>query len=65
MAHPTIFEEVKPIWEYRMDNSTPQIETDVLILGDKVYGIKVDKYMVKYKEVIANKISWVELNAKI
>ena len=48
-----------------MDNSTPQIETDVLILGDKVYGIKVDKYMVKYKEVIANKISWVELNAKI
>ena len=48
-----------------MDNSTPPNETDVPVLGDKVYGMKVDKYMVTYKEVRAKKISWIELNANI
>ena len=51
MARPTIAKPVEPIQEYRMDNSTLPNETDVLVLDDKVYGIKIDKYMVKYKEV--------------
>ena len=48
-----------------MDNSTFSNETDVPVFDDKVYGMKVDKYIVKYKEVRANKIAWVELNVKI
>ena len=65
MAHPTIVEPVEPIREDRMDNSTPPKETDVPVLDDKVYGIKVDKCVVKYKEVIGKKISWIELNAEV
>ena len=48
-----------------MDNSTPTNETDAPFLDDEVYGMKVDKYMIKYKEVRAKKTVWVELNAKI
>ena len=40
-----------------MDKPTLPNETDVLVLYDKVYGIKVDKYMIKYKEVRENKIA--------
>ena len=58
-AHPTIVEPVKPIQEYIMNNSTPPNKTDVSVLGDKVYRMKVDKYMVIYKEIRANKIAWV------
>ena len=47
MAYPTIFKPVEPILEYRMDKSTPPNETDVPILDDKVYGMKVVNYMVK------------------
>ena len=48
-----------------MENSTPPNKTDVPVLDDKVYGMKVDKYMVNYKEVRAKKIAWVELNERI
>ena len=40
-----------------MDNSTPPNETDVPVLGDKVYGMKVDKYIVKYKEFIVKEMA--------
>ena len=59
MAHPTIVKPVKPIREYRMDNSTPPNKTDVPVLDGKVYSIKIGKCMVNYKEFIAKKISWV------
>ena len=65
MAYPTIVKPVEPIQEYRMDKSTPPNEADVPVLDDKVYRMKVDKYMVNYKEVRANKIAWVEINARI
>ena len=48
-----------------MKNSNPPNKTDVPVLDDKVYEMKVSKYMVIYKEVIVKKIAWVELNAKI
>ena len=48
-----------------MENSTPPNKTVVPVLDDKVYGMKVDKYMVNYKEVRAKKIAWVELNERI
>ena len=48
-----------------MENSTPPNKTDIPVFDDKLYGVKVDKYMVKYKEVRAKKISWVELNWKV
>ena len=59
MAHPTISKQVKLIRKYIMDRSTPLNKTDVPVLDDRVYGMKVAKYMVKYKEVRANKIAWV------
>ena len=65
MSHPIIVKSVKIIQKYRIYSSTMQNETDVLILDDKVYGTKVDNHMVKYKEVRAKKISWVELNVDI
>ena len=48
-----------------MENSTLPKETDVPVLDDKVYGMKDHSYMLKYKEVRAKKIAWVELNANI
>ena len=48
-----------------MDNSSSPNETDVPVLDDKVYGMKVDKYMVEYKDFRSKKIALVELNAKI
>ena len=57
MAHPTIVKPVEPIWEYRMENSTLPNKTDVLVLDDEVYGMKIDNYMVKYKEVRERKIA--------
>ena len=65
MEHPKIVEPVKPIREYIMDYSSPPNKTDVPVLDYKVYGMKVDKYMVKYKEIRAKKISWIELNKNI
>ena len=49
MAHPTIVKPVKPIRSYRMDNSTPPNKTEFPVLDDKVYGMEVYKYMVKYE----------------
>ena len=40
MAHPKIVKPVKPIREYRMENSTPPNKTDVPVLDDKIYGTK-------------------------
>ena len=65
MAHPTIVKPVEPIQEYRMEKSTSPNESGVPVLDDKVYRMKVDKYMVKYKEVRVNKIAWIEINARI
>ena len=48
-----------------MDNSTQPNKTEVPVLDDKVYGMKFEKYMVKYKEVWSEKIAWVEINANI
>ena len=48
-----------------MDNCTLWNKTYAPVLDDKVYRMKVDKYMVKYKEVIAKKIALVEFNANI
>ena len=59
IANPAIVKPVKPIQEYRIDNSTPPKKTDVPVLDDKVYEMQVDKYMVKYKEVRENKTAWV------
>ena len=65
IAHLKIIELVKPIQEYRMDNYNPQNRTGVPVLDYKVYRMKVDKYMLKYTEMSAKKITWVELNEKI
>ena len=46
MSHPTIIEPVEPIQEWKIENSTPPNKCDVLVLDDKVYKTKVDKYMV-------------------
>ena len=48
-----------------MDNSTLLKKTDVPFLDDKVYGMKVDNYMVNYKDVREKKIAWVEINENI
>ena len=47
MAHPAIIKPFEPIREYIMDNSNLTNENDVPVLDDKVYGMKVYKYMVK------------------
>ena len=47
MAHPKIVEPVEAIQEYRMENYTLPNETYVPVLDDKVYGMKVNKYMLK------------------
>ena len=40
-------------------------KTEVLFLEDKLYGMTVDKYIVKYKKIRKMVMAWVELNAKI
>ena len=60
MAHPTIFNQVEPIQEYRMENSTLPYKTDVPVLYDKVYRVNG-----KLQGGQSKKISWEELNAKI
>ena len=57
MAHPTIDKPVEPIQEYSMDNSNPPNETKAPVLDYKVYGMKVEKYMVKYKEFIVKEMA--------
>ena len=42
-----------------MENSTPPKKTDVLVIDDKEYGNKFDKYMVQYNEVREKSIAWV------